>query len=80
MLPLVHGFYGLSLMYVTGWTITDGPIARLVHLWAEQMLCMVLLTISYYYSAELQISLPGIESGSSDEWHFRVANGYLLLV
>lgn len=79
MVPVVHVVKALSLTCITGWTITVGLTARLVHLWEEQTLCMALSTISYYSLVELQTSLRRIESESLDKWHCRVVNGFPLL-
>ena len=79
MVPVVHVAIALSLTCVTGWTITVGPTARLVHLWEELTLCTALSTISYYYLVELQTSLRRIESENLEKWHCRVVNGFPLL-
>lgn len=63
---------------ITGWTTIDGPIARLVLRWADQMLCMARSTTSYFYWVESQTLLQKIECENSGKWHFKAAIGFLL--
>lgn len=62
----------------TGWTTTVGQTAHLALRWEEQMPCMAHSITSYYYLAELQISLRKTGSENSSKWHFKEANGYPL--